>query len=134
MPWTLILLARAALCAGQQNRFWEMQDALYKLQLVQSAGAFNETGIKLAAANLNIDINQLMTCINSGQTKDSLAKSDALRAKMGVNGTPAMFISTDGGKTFNFFTDSGGQPIDRGGPAFQTLSDNIRQASQSASQ
>jgi protein-disulfide isomerase len=125
---------QAALCAGQQNHFWDMQDSLYKLQLDQTASAFNASGIQVAATNLDIDINRLMVCINSGQMKDSLAKSEALRAKMNVNGTPTMFISTDGGKTFNYFTDSGGQPINQGGPAFQTISDDIQAANQSASQ
>jgi protein-disulfide isomerase len=125
---------QAALCAGQQGHFWEMQDALFQLE--QSPGvlaAFNESGIRAAADNLKLDTNKLIACINSGTTKPSLASSAALGSRLGVSGTPTMFISTDGGKTFNFMTDSQGQPISAGGPAFETIAENIQRASQSAS-
>ena len=126
---------QAALCAGQQNRFWDMQNALYQLQRDPGVlAAFNEGGIRTASDNLKLDTNKLMACISSGATKQSLANSAALGGRLGVSGTPTLFISTDGGKTFNFMTDSQGQPISSGGPTFETIAENIQRASQSASQ
>ncbi len=125
---------QAALCAGQQNRFWDMQDALYKLQLSQTAIAFNEAGIQALSNNLGLNTNQLLACINGGQMKQALAASKALGDELKVSGTPTLFISTDGGKTYNSFTDSNGQPISSGGPAYQTIEQNIQRASQAAAQ
>jgi protein-disulfide isomerase len=126
---------QAALCAGQQNRFWDMQDALF--QLARDPGvlaAFNESGIRAASDRLKLDTSKLVSCISSGATKQSLAESAALGSRLGVTGTPTLFISTDGGKTFNFMTDSQGQPISSGGPSFETVAENIQRAEQSASQ
>ena len=46
----------------------------------------------------------------------------------------AISYSSDGGKTYNFMTDSQGQPISSGGPTFETLAENIQRAGQSAAQ
>ncbi len=126
---------QAALCAGQQSHFWDMQDALFQLQRNPGVlAAFNESGIRAASDRLKLDTDKLVACISSGAMKQSLVDSAALGTRLGVSGTPTMFISTDGGKTFNFMTDSQGQPISSGGPTFETLAENIQRAGQSAAQ
>jgi protein-disulfide isomerase len=120
------IASQAALCAGKQGHFWEMQDALFNLQAQQGYTAYSLDAMKTMADSLKLNTSALLTCVNSGETMQTLRTIHSLGEKMGVQGTPSVLFSTDG-KTYNFLTDTDGNPII---PALKQIADTIDQANQ----
>lgn len=91
--------AEAAECAGEQGKFWEMHDKLFKTQDKLTVADLKQdaTTLGLNAANFN-------TCLDSGKYEDQVQADFTLGQNVGVQGTPAFFVN---GKPI-----SGAQPIE----------------------
>jgi protein-disulfide isomerase len=85
--------ALAALCAGEQGKFWEMHDQLfYNHQWAQRrkhpSGLFRDF-----AKTIGLDVNRYDACMDSrryaGRIEESRQEGDAL----GVNHTPSFFVN-----------------------------------------
>lgn len=80
--------AEAALCAGDQDKFWQMHDALF-----ESQQQLAQLDYKAKAAELGLDTARFSSCL------DSEAKAEAVQAdleagrKAGVSGTPALYVN-----------------------------------------
>jgi len=60
--------ALAAYCAGDQNKFWEMHDALFANQGVENSNALDDAHIKAIAAIVpGLDMSQFNACFDSGK-------------------------------------------------------------------
>lgn len=97
--------AVAARCAGEQDAYWSMHDALFISQREWSglgAGA-NEVFAGLAA-ELSLDAGEFAACMDSGRYDDVVQANQEEGMSLGVNGTPAFFI--------NGFPVSGAQPYE----------------------
>src|SRR5919109_2050514 len=87
--------AEAAMCAGAQNKFWEMHDGLFEAQhawgpLPNAAAVFDSV-----ARVKGIDAAAMRRCIDSGATR-ALIRADAERAQeSGVQGTPTFIVGGD---------------------------------------
>ena len=87
--------AEAAMCAGAQNKFWEMHDGLFDAQetwgpMPNAAAVFDS----IARAK-GVDVAAMRRCIESGATR-ALILADAERAQeSGVQGTPSFVIGGD---------------------------------------
>ncbi|MEP7289886.1 MAG: thioredoxin domain-containing protein [Chloroflexota bacterium] len=90
------IAAQAALCAGKQNAFWEMHDAIFSLQQTGGYQSFQVEILKNVANNLNLNGDALGKCVANGETEATLKAAADLGNKLGVNGTPSMLYSTDG--------------------------------------
>lgn len=79
--------ARAARCAGEQGKFWEM-----RLALVRSANMLSADFIKKTAAELKLDAAPFSAC--TATTKYDAAIRSELQegAKLGIEGTPTFVI------------------------------------------
>jgi protein-disulfide isomerase len=82
------LAAEAARCAGEQGKFWEYHDALYR------------NSPKLAAVDLHtyakgagLNTASFDQCLASGRNKVGVQKDYAEAAQLGLTGTPAFFIN-----------------------------------------
>ncbi len=80
--------AEAALCAGEQERFWEMHDAIFEDQ-----GNLKSEQLKARAADLGLDAEAFSTCLDSGRQAGAVRRDLKEGAALGVNGTPAIFIN-----------------------------------------
>jgi protein-disulfide isomerase len=79
--------AEAADCAGEQGRFWEMHDALYR------SGRLTVADLKQHAAGLKLDEGRFGECLDSGRLAH-LWKSDKTAGESyGVSGTPTIFVN-----------------------------------------
>lgn len=80
--------AEAALCAGEQGRFWDMHDALFAAQ-----GALGIDDLKGRARALELDAPRFDACLDSGRMAPVVEASRVLGEGIGVNATPAFFVN-----------------------------------------
>lgn len=78
--------ARAALCAEEQGRFWEMNDLLF---LAQHQPALDLTTL---ARQLRLDLPRFRACLEAPATRERLAADLAEGRRVGVRGTPTFQI------------------------------------------
>lgn len=81
------LAARAALCAGDQDDYWEMHDALFSW-----SGALSPAALETRAGELGMDAGAFAACVDEGRHADTVAADQALGQKLGVRGTPNFFL------------------------------------------
>jgi protein-disulfide isomerase len=93
------LAARAALCAGEQNAFWEMSDALFQAQSTYGRTAFSETHITQIAADLNLNVSDLTTCTNNTtRYSETIQTNVDLALSLGVSSLPALQVRQGNGR------------------------------------
>jgi len=80
--------ARAAVCAGQQNRFWAYHDRLF-----EANQDLSHTGLLAAAASLGLNMKEFQQCLGSASTLAAIQKDIQLGRAAGVAGTPAFFLN-----------------------------------------
>jgi protein-disulfide isomerase len=93
--------ARAAHCAGEQGKFWEMHDSLFtdKIPIPDPNGRSSglaTSDIDERAAKLGLDTVKLGACIASARFADVIKHSSEEAAKMNIEGTPTFVIGTIG--------------------------------------
>ncbi len=96
--------AEAALCAGDQNAYWEYHDLLFdnQEQLNNQAGTVLEQSFyNDLAAGLNLDVTTFELCMTGGKYKDFIEQDMAYAASLpadstgeaAVGGTPTFFVN-----------------------------------------
>jgi protein-disulfide isomerase len=95
--------AEMAEAAGNQNKFWEMHDWLYKHQRT-----LQPENLSHGAKDLKLDIDQIKAALEDGQIQKRIEYDLNSGMESGVDGTPAFFINGekfDGNWTdFNAFS------------------------------
>jgi protein-disulfide isomerase len=81
--------ARAARCAGEQGKYWEMHDSLFASQT-----ALSDSALQDRAKTLGLDTTEFKRCLSSGKYADEIQKSLSEAEKLGVRGTPTFFLGT----------------------------------------
>jgi protein-disulfide isomerase len=84
--------AEAAHCAGEQGKYWEMHDALFRNQ-----PALDSSQLAEYARALGIDGSAFDACLSSGRNAALVSRGVADGAAAGLEGTPSFVI----GKTKN---------------------------------
>lgn len=79
--------ALAALAAGNQGKYWEFHDALFKVPKL------NATSVDTIATALGLDVKKLKEDMVSPQIQQKLAKDAFDAQEAGVRGTPTIFIN-----------------------------------------
>ncbi len=82
-----MVAAQAALCAGDQGKFWEMHDSLFANQ-----AALTENDMANRAKSLGMDPGQLTQCVSSQKYSNEIEKSATEAQSMGIDGTPTFFL------------------------------------------
>ncbi len=80
--------AEAADCAGEQGKYWEYHDALFK----QSKGLGQEAYLAYAK-ELGLNIDQFQQCIQEHRYRDEVQADAQYAAQLGVRSTPTFFIN-----------------------------------------
>lgn len=80
--------ARAAVCADQQGRFWEMHDRLFA-----DPHGLDEEGLKHSARALGLDGPRFDACLASKESDRAVAESQHDAEAVGVDSTPALFLN-----------------------------------------
>jgi len=82
---------QAALCAGEQGAFWEMNDELYRLVMALGpANGFSDKRIRASAERMNLDADALITCMGSDRYRSFLLNYRTFSNDNGITGTPTI--------------------------------------------
>ncbi|MBI4241627.1 MAG: thioredoxin domain-containing protein [Candidatus Rokubacteria bacterium] len=79
--------AKAAWCAGQEGKYWEMHDTLFRNQRDLSVDA-----LKRYALGFELDATSFTRCLDGPAAATAVEQSAAEGAAAGVRGTPTFFI------------------------------------------
>ena len=80
-------LAQAALCAGDQGKYWEMHDSFFK-----GTTRPNPRDLSKEITALKLDAKTFNACMDSDKYAKKIATDISDGAKLGVRGTPSFFI------------------------------------------
>ena len=84
------LLAAAANCAGKQGKFWEMNDLLYKSELL--SGANWEAKAEDGARKAGLDTETFSRCLASAEVQAEVRADIENGLKLNLRGTPSFVI------------------------------------------
>lgn len=85
--------AIAALCAMDQNRFWDMHLSIFTNQSGENQGALSAGRLREMADKLGLDMTAYDQCAGSGKFDQTLKDDDALASQFGVNSTPSFVVN-----------------------------------------
>ena len=88
--------ARAARCAGDQGKYWEMHDSLFAKQNALSVPSFIDR-----AQTLGLDKEKFTECLSGDKFNEDIRKGMSNAQKFGIDGTPTFFIGTIEGDVVN---------------------------------
>ncbi|MEE9207189.1 MAG: thioredoxin domain-containing protein [Gemmatimonadota bacterium] len=80
--------AEASLCAAEQGRFWELHDDMFLDQT-----RLRVRDLKAAAVRLGMDGERFNSCLDSGKYVAEIATDVEAGMRLGINGTPALYIN-----------------------------------------
>lgn len=83
---------KAAMCAGEQGKFWEYHSTMFDWQGKYGSGANDGRRLAQGAANLGLDVGQFNTCFNGSEMDSVLARAEEVARERGVTGTPTVFL------------------------------------------
>ncbi len=106
--------AEAAHCAGDQGKYWEMHDLLFK-----KPKGLGVDAIKGYAEELHLDINQFNICLDNGKYTEEVKKDIKDGQLAGVRGTPSFIL----GRTTKDGNIKG--PFIRGAKPYKAFKDKI---------
>ncbi|MEO8679988.1 MAG: thioredoxin domain-containing protein, partial [Vicinamibacterales bacterium] len=97
--------AKAARCAGDQGKFWEMRTTL-----VKNADKLSPAYITETATSLKLDMKQFSTCAAGTQYDAAIQKDIAEASGVDVSGTPTFFVGKTTAQGFEGTRIVGAQP------------------------
>jgi protein-disulfide isomerase len=80
--------SEAARCAGDQNKYWEMHDAMFANQRALAVPALKQTARAIGLNGTAFD-----QCLDSGKYTAAVQAGLAQGEKMGVNSTPTLYVN-----------------------------------------
>ena len=94
------LAARAARCAGEQDRYFDYHDEVFRTQ-VEWDGMESPVGhFRDLADGLGLDGRAFRQCLDSDKYADVVTANRSLGERLGVSGTPSVFVHD--GRMLNF--------------------------------
>jgi protein-disulfide isomerase len=97
--------AQAAHCAGDQGKYWEMRDTLFKNN--SELGSEQLPGY---AREIGLDVDAFNTCLTSKRHQAQIDQSSQKASQIGITGTPSFIIGKSDGDTVSGRLIIGAQP------------------------
>jgi protein-disulfide isomerase len=99
--------AKAARCASEQNRFWEM-----RALLISNAAKLEPEAVLAYAGQVpQLDVGRFKTCVQSERYADAIKKSVSEANTQGISGTPSFLIGKTNGDVVDGQVLIGAQPF-----------------------
>jgi protein-disulfide isomerase len=83
-----LAVARAAMCAGDQGKFWD-----YRHDLLSTPGDWSDQDLDARAAKMGLKAAEFRTCAASDRHDKTIMASTEDGQKLGVTGTPTFFVN-----------------------------------------
>jgi protein-disulfide isomerase len=90
------LAARASRCATEQDNYWEYHETLFRNQSRWASASMPSSAFENYAGEVGMDEGDFAACLNSDKYADVVTANMELGARMGVSGTPSIFINANG--------------------------------------
>ena len=104
--------AAAAYCAGDQEKFWEMHDALFvNSRDAENKGSFSDKRLTLIAQSVGLDMTAYQSCYDKGKYKDQVKQDFTDATTAGISGTPFFVMTYKVNGETKTETVDGAQPI-----------------------
>lgn len=103
-----VVAAGAAVCAQEQDKFWEMHDTLFAQQKEWSENPDFMALFEGYAQDMGLDTDQFTSCLNAGEWLDEVKKDFEDGQEAGVQGTPSFLINDQlvvGAQPFEVFQE-----------------------------
>lgn len=100
--------AQAAHCAGEQGKFWEMREELFK-----NPKRLNLSYLPAHAATLSLDISAFNECLQSKRHLDDIAKEAKDANSVRLTGTPSFIIGKTTSDVISGPVIIGAQPMNK---------------------
>jgi protein-disulfide isomerase len=84
--------AEAVRCAGDENKYWELRDALYS-----NAAPPNADVIRKAAESVLLDMKGFQACLDSDKYKADIEKDVSEAATLNISATPSFVLGRSSG-------------------------------------
>jgi protein-disulfide isomerase len=85
--------AEAAYCAGDQGKFWEMHDVIFKNQTGENVGAYTDKRLEAFAGTLGIDMGEFTSCFDDGKYADKVDEDAKSALAAGISATPSFLLT-----------------------------------------
>lgn len=87
--------AHFARCAGEQGKFWEVTDYIFRLEELDDPKSKPEVDAAIARASeaLNLDGQAIQQCLQSGRQIKKIKQDLSEGSRMGVAGTPSLWLN-----------------------------------------
>jgi protein-disulfide isomerase len=99
--------AEAARCASDQNKYWELRDALYV-----NPSPPSEDVIKKAVENLSLDGKAFQACLDSDKYKTDVQRDASEAAALQISGTPTFVLAKSAKDKLNGVRIVGAQSLE----------------------
>jgi len=100
VPWSFlgqesVYAAEAALCANEQDKFWEMHDAIFEAHDgEENNGKYNKDKLQVLAAGISgINKAEFNSCLENDDYLSALQQISSDVQGAGVTGTPTFFVN-----------------------------------------
>lgn len=87
-----VAAAEAARCAGRQDAYWGMHDRLFEAQDEWSEADDPVAVFRGYAQDMDLDGEQLASCISEDRTRQAVMESRSFGQKIGVSKTPTVIV------------------------------------------
>ena len=101
-----LLAARAARCAGEQDKYWELRDVLSS-----NPNNLSQQAILTYAQDLSLDTKRLQACLDSEQYRGDIQKDVTEAQSIGITGTPGFVLGRSSNHTLEGIKIVGAQPF-----------------------
>lgn len=85
--------AMSAYCAADQNKYWEMHDALFTNVLGEDAGSFTPRRLQAIAQGIGLDMSAFNSCFSSQKYLNQVNQDFQDAQAAGIQGTPFFEIT-----------------------------------------
>lgn len=98
--------ANAARCAGDQGKFWDFHDLLYRSQSGENQGAFGKDRLKAMGAQVGLEPNAFNSCVDGDGHANAVRSDFSDVRSQGFNSTPTFLVGNQrivGAQPFEVF-------------------------------
>jgi len=85
--------ANAAMCAAEQNRFWDYHYTLYTNQITEDASYFTDERLVIMAQNLNLDMTKFNQCYQAKKYASEVEADITEAHNLNITFTPSILVN-----------------------------------------